>query len=227
MFVAREQPGRSLQILRLYSEGRFPDTHAKEPRRNGLQPREGQGLRLAQVGPLQPPIPRAIGSPVRPPAPVACPFFVCGEAAMLTAKGKGGGSLEPAIPIGRIHHQLSGLAVQLVGEDAILDDWRGLSHRSLALLPSATEQGFPNSIAHVRESLFDATQCLGSRCPSCLCFRDERAMGTLPFVSADEIHNPVQTKVKSDLKRGFRSIEVRCKANLPMMCHLSDKKYRF
>jgi hypothetical protein len=52
-------------------------------------------------------------------------------------------------------------------------------------------------------------------------------MGTLPFVSADEIHNPVQTKVKSDLKRGFRSIEVRCKANLPMMCHLSDKKYRF
>jgi len=34
-------------------------------------------------------------------------------------------------------------------------------------------------------------------------------------------HNPVQTKVKSDLKRGFRSIEVRCKANLPMMLRAS------
>ncbi len=115
---------RNLQVLRLHGENRFPDMHAKEPGRNRLQLMEGQGLRLAQVDPLQLPLPRAIGSPVRSPAPVACPFFVRGEAAVLTAKGKGGGSLKPAIPVGRIHHHLSGLAVQLVSEDAILDDWR-------------------------------------------------------------------------------------------------------
>ena len=46
--------------------------------------------------------------------------------------------------------------VPQVGEDAILDDRRESEPSLPPLLPSAPEQGFPNSIAHVRESLPEA-----------------------------------------------------------------------
>lgn len=92
-----------------------------------------------------------MGSPVQSPAPVACTLFVRGEAAMLTAKGESRGGLEPGVPAWRVHHHLSRVPVPLVGEDSIVDDRRYLSHRSLPLLPCSTEQGFPNSIAYVRE----------------------------------------------------------------------------
>jgi len=76
-------------------------------------------------------LPRAIGAPVCSAAPVACPLFVRGETGMLTAKGEGRGRLEPGIPVGGVHHDLHGRSVPQVGEDAILDDRRDLSHRCL------------------------------------------------------------------------------------------------
>src|SRR5258708_10262303 len=129
-----------------------------------LEPGERQFLRLAQIGPLELSLPRMIGAPVQSPTPVTCSLFVCGETAVLTAKGEGRGCLEPGIPVQRIHHYLGGVHVPLVGENSILDDWRCLSHRSLPWLPSLTEQGFPNSIAHVRESLQSCSPPAGARC---------------------------------------------------------------
>src|SRR6266566_2435071 len=121
-----------------------------------LQPLECEFLRLAQVGAVELPTALLIGAPVQFATPVAGPLFARGEEALLTAKGEGRGRLEPGIPVGGVHHDLYGRLVPQVGEDAILDDRRDLSHCSLPLLLSSTEQGFPNSIAYVREPLLEA-----------------------------------------------------------------------
>ena len=89
---------------------------------DGDEPLEGQLLRLAQVDAVQLPLPRAVGSPIRAPTAVACPFLTRSEAAMLTAKGEGGGGLQPGIPGGGAHLHLGERSVLLVGEDSIVDD---------------------------------------------------------------------------------------------------------
>src|SRR6266566_2032534 len=156
---------RSGRGLRRRSRFSFPTRHVErviplslvcQHHCHRLQPLERESFRLTQIGPVQLALPRAIGAPVCSPAPVACMLFVCGEATMLTAKGEDRGCLEPSIPVGGVHHDLYGKPIPQVGEDAILDDRRDLNHRCLPCLPSAPEQGFPNSIAHVRESLPEA-----------------------------------------------------------------------
>ncbi len=134
----------------------IPFSLARQGTRHGLQPLEGHLLGAAQVGTMQLAFPVAVGTPVGVSAPVAGPFFVRGEQALLPTKGESRGKPQPGIPAWGVHRNLRGVAVLLVGKDAILDDRRDLSHCCLPLLPSAPEQGFPNSIAHVRESLPEA-----------------------------------------------------------------------
>src|SRR5215469_13227093 len=97
-------------------------------------------------------MPHLVGAPIRPPASIPRPFFVGCKAAVLTAKSKGGRALEPAVPVDRVHEHLSGLLAVVAGEDAILDDGADGSHVPLAVVSFATKHGFPNRIAHVRES---------------------------------------------------------------------------
>src|SRR6266567_4884727 len=153
---------RSGRGLRRRSRFSFPTRHVErviplslvcQHHCHRLQPLERESFRLTQIGPVQLALPRAIGAPVCSPAAVACTLFARGKAAMLIAKGEGRGGLEPVIPVRGVHHHLHERPVPQVGEYPILDDRRYLSHRCLPLLPSATEQGFPNSITYVRESL--------------------------------------------------------------------------